>query len=327
MPATNPFDRAIPAAAGYPQYSGNLMHPLVSQELLERFTCTTVFGAISSTEYMGELIGKGDKITFFKQPEVSVRQHVKDGTIKHDTLAAETHTMVIDKACEWSVKIAQLDERMMGMWPKFKAAMMESASDAIAQSQDRELLGSIYLDADPDNMGALAGVQTHCYNLGELGAPVEIQDGEDIVKLFSRLHAVLGEQCAPRNNRFVVLPVVAETFMLQSEFLARVGASGGLSPSQILNGQMADRVMNFMIYISHNLPQVLDPVTNQQCYYASAGLPMATAWASVLSETRVINNDKDSWDTYYQGLLAYGFDVIYPKALAVAYITFDKTNI
>ena len=321
------FTRAIPAAAGYPQYSGNLMHPLFSQSLLERFTCTTVFGAISSTQYMGELVGRGDKITFFKEPEVSVRKHVKDGTIKHDTLSAETHTMVIDKALEWSVKMAQVDERMMGMWPVFKDAMLRAASDAMAQAQDRELLQSIYVDADPHNMGATAGIQTACYNLGEIGAPVEIEDGEDLVKLLSRIHGVLNEQCAPTEGRYTVLPTVAETFMLQSEFLARVGANGGFRPDQVYNGQMAQRVMNFTVYISHNLAMVTDPMTNQQCYYIVAGLPMATAWASVLDNTRVIDTDKDSWDSYYQGLLAYGFDVLYPKALATAYITFDKTNI
>lgn len=324
---SNPNLRAIPAASGYPQYSGNLMHPLIAQELLERFTCTTVFGAISSTEYTGDLVGRGDKITFFKQPEVSVRPHVKDGRIKHDTMEADTHTMVIDKACEWSVKMARLDERMMGMWPKFKAALMDAASEAIAQEQDISLLNSVYVDADPANVGAEAGVQTGCYNMGEIGAPVMIEDGRDMVKLLARAHGVLNEQCAPRQNRYAVFPPIAETFLLQSEYIAQIGAQGGYDPSLIYNGMMPDRIMNFTIFISHNLRPVIDPITNQQCWYILMGLPMATAWASVLEETRVIDNDKDSWDTFYQGLLAYGFDVLYPKALTVAYVTFDKTDI
>jgi hypothetical protein len=325
--STSPFHRAIPAAAGYPQYSGNLMHPLVSQNLLERFTTTTVFGAISSTEYTGELVGRGDKITFFKAPEVAVRNSVKGGVIKHDTLTADTHTMVIDRACEWSVKIALLDERMMGMWEKMRAGMVTAAADALAQKQDRDLLGSIYLDADPDNFGSEAGTQTHAYDLGDIGAPIILADGEDISKLLSRLHGVLNEQYAPRQNRFVVMPPIAETYLLQSSFFALIGHQGGYSPDQILNGMMAQKVMGFSIYVSHNTASIIDPITSARCFYIISGLPMATAWASVVEETRILDTDPNSWDKYFQGLLAYGFDVLYPKALAVAYVTFDTSDI
>ena len=57
---------AIPAASGYPQYSGNLINPLFSMDLLERFYASTIYSDISSTEYTGELEKGGDQITFWR---------------------------------------------------------------------------------------------------------------------------------------------------------------------------------------------------------------------------------------------------------------------
>ena len=315
--------RAIPAASGYPQYSGNLMHPIVSQDLLERWYCTTIFGAISSTQYLGDIVGRGDQIVFFKKPQVSARRHVKDGTIKHDTLESDSHTMVIDQACEWSVKMSQVDERMMGMWPQFKAAMIDAAAEAMQQIQDRHILANLYAEVAAANQGANAGCMTGCYNLGEVGAPVRITSGADWVRLLGRLTAVLSEACMPRENRYVVAPPIAEYALMTSTYMAMINANGGFSGSQLLNGQIPQSIMGFTHYISHNLTSVIDPVTNEQAYYIVAGLPMATAYASVLEKTRTIDDDKDSWDTFYQGLLVYGFDVLYPQGLAVAYVVFD----
>lgn len=315
--------RAIPAASGYPQYSGNLIHPVVSQDLLERFYATTIFGEISSTQYLGELAGRGDQIIFFKEPKVSVRRHIKNGTIKHDTLDTDTHTMVIDQACEWSVKMAQVDERMMAMWPKFKASMLRAASEAMMQAQDRYILSQLYVDVAESNRGLNAGCITGCYNLGEPGAPVVITSGRDWIRLLGRLGGVLNEVSMPRENRYVVAPPIVEYALATSPFLAMINANGGFSASQILNGRIPSAIMGFNHYISHNLESVIDPVTGERAYWIVAGLPMATAYASVLEKTRVIDDDKDNWDTYYQGLLVYGFDVLYPQGLAVAYVTFD----
>lgn len=319
--------RTIPAASGYPQYSGSLIHPIVSQDLLERFYGTTIFGEISSTQYLGDLAGRGDQIIFFKKPLVSVRRHVKDGTIKHDTLESDTHTMVIDQACEWSVKMAQVDERMMAMWPQFKASMLQAAAEAMQQAQDRYILANLYVDVAPQNQGVNAGCLTGCYNLGTVGAPVRITSGVDWVRLLGRLSATLNESFMPRENRYVVAPPITEYALATSPFLAMINANGGFSSSQILNGKIPAAIMGFNHFISHNVQSVVDPVTNETCYYVVAGLPMATAYASVLEDTRVIDNDKDSWDTFYQGLMVYGFDVLYPQGLAVAYVTFDCTAI
>lgn len=87
---------AIPAASGYPQYSGNLIHPKFSSKLISRFYCSSVFADISTTEYSGDLKSCGDQITFSKEPEVVIGRLEKDGKIEHQTLVPESVTMTIN---------------------------------------------------------------------------------------------------------------------------------------------------------------------------------------------------------------------------------------
>ena len=71
----------VPAAAGYPQYSGSLITPIFRMDLLERFYDTTLYSEISTTEYTGELNKGGDQITFMREPKVIVRDYDKNGKI------------------------------------------------------------------------------------------------------------------------------------------------------------------------------------------------------------------------------------------------------
>lgn len=41
-----------------------------------------------------------------------------------------------------------------------------------------------------------------------------------------------------------------------------------------------------------------------------------------IEETRIIDNDKDSWDVYLQGMTVYGSKVIQMEGLAGLYATF-----
>lgn len=310
--------RAIPAAAGYPQYSGNLIHPVMKMDLLERFYCTTVFGDISTTDYLGELTKGGDQITFWREPCVVVRDHVKDGIIKHDVLEAEPITMVIDKAKEFSIKIAKIDEQMMQGWEMFKSALLANASRAMAEHIDCEILGGIYMDVDCKNRGAQAGCLSRSYNLGQTGNPVPV-DSSNVVEFLTYMHGVLNEACVPREGRFLVIPTQMEIAILNSELKAAYLT--GMSATPLLNGKIPTQIAGFDIYVSNNVCRVFDPGVNSQAFHVVGGVKGSIAFASVLEDTRVIE-DKDSWDIFYQGLQAYGHDVIRPEGLVAGYVRF-----
>lgn len=309
----------IPAASGYPQYSGSLIHPMFGQDLIEQFYCSTVFGSISVTDFIGDLTSCGDQITFWREPHVTIRDHVKDGTIKHDTLEARPITLSIDRAKEFSVKIAKVDERQMCNWDTFRTSMLNSASRRSADEIDCDILGNVFADADPGNRGTAAGVLSQCYNLGEVGAPLQITR-DNILDVLVSLGAVLDEQCVPPQDRWIVVPPKFKQLLLSSDL--RMADFSGLGQSTQLNGMMPAEVAGFRIFVSTHTSQVTDTGTNQQAWNIVAGWKGSIVFASQLDETRIIE-DKDSWDRYYQGLMVWGYGVIQPTGLVHLYATFQ----
>jgi hypothetical protein len=310
---------AVPAAPGYPQYSNNLISPMFSMDLLELFYCTTIYGEISTTEYSGQLEKCGDQITFWREPEVTIRDYEKGGTIIHDTIESEPITMVVDRAKDFSIVISQIDEKQICNWPSWRESFLKRAAYNLSKAIDTSLLGEMYLDVDPANAGPNAGIISGSYNLGETGAPAAITSS-NVNQYLTYLHGVLDEQCAPREGRFVVLPAVGYTTLLNSDL--RAAYLTGMDTSPLINGRLPPQVGGFNVFISNNLPIVFDGAVNANCYQIVAGVKMATGFAAQIDQTRVIE-DKDSWDRYYQGLAVYGFKELYPKGVAALYARFS----
>lgn len=306
----------IPAAAGYPQYSGNLIFPIISQRIIEDFYCTSIFGEISTTEYQGEFSRGGDQLTFFRAPEIIIRDYVKNGEMKHDTLDARPVTITIDKAKYFSFKIDDIDARQMQIWDSIRSSAMSAATRAMADRIDSELLASTFADVAPHNRGANAGVQCRNIDLGTLGAPVEIT-GENILQKLAELANVLDEQCVPQQGRFVVLPPCFKPILMASPLACAY--CSGLSQSPYLNGSIPGDLVGFKVYFSHNAPMV-DDSSNRKAWHILAGLPMATVFATQMEKMRDFEGH-DSFDHYWQGLQVYGFDVLHGKALAHLYAT------
>lgn len=308
----------VPAAAGYPQYSGNLISPMFSMDLLERFYTSTLYSDISTTEYSGDLEKGGDQITFWREPEVVVRDAFKNGKIEHDTINAEPVTMVIDRAKNFSIKVSQIDEKQINAWPKWKESFLRNAGYQLAQAIDPDLLNEMYTSADAANQGANAGAESGNINLGSPGAPIVIT-ATNIIEVLSLVHQVLDEAKAPRDNRFITLPPAGITALRNSDLQAAYMT--GLNWSPLTNGRIPDEVMGFTIMQSLNIPKAVDATVGKLSYHLVAGVKMATAFAAQLEKTRTMS-DKDDWATYYQGLTVYGFKVLYGNALVHIYATF-----
>lgn len=308
----------VPAASGYPQYSGSLISPMFSLELLERFYTTSVYSDISTTEYTGELEKGGDQITFWREPEVIVRDAHKNKKIEHDTINAEPVTMVVDRAKEFSIKVSHIDEKQIQQWPKWKESFLKNAGYQLAQAIDPDLMEEMYTAAAAANQGATAGAQSSSINLGTAGAPLVVTS-TNIIEVLSLIHQVLDEAKAPRDGRFILLPPSGITALRNSDLQAAYMT--GLSWSPLTNGKIPEEVMGFTIMSSLNIPSEIDATVTKLSYHLIAGVKMATAFAAQLEKTRVIE-DKDEWATFYQGLTVYGFKVLYPEALVHIYATF-----
>lgn len=312
----------VPAASGYPQYSGSLIPPMFGMDLIEQFYCTSIFGDITTTEYTGELKKCGDQITFFRSPKVTIRRNVKDGSIKHDTIDTCPVTMTVDNFLEFSVKVSQVDIEQICNWSKWETSLLKSATNEMSEAIDSELLCTMPLDADANNKGQNAGVKSRSYNLGRVGAPVIVTEA-NIWEVLTYLRAVLKEQCVPMDDLFVVLPDVAEVTLLNSPKLtSNAGLAGSccnIASDGILNGKLPTKIAGFDVYISHNVCKVFDSAVSADVYQIIAGWRGSTAFAAQIEKTRVVDNDKDSWDTYMQGMTVYGHKVIQAEGIAALY--------
>lgn len=311
----------VPAAAGYPQYSGNLITPIFRMELLERWYASTIYSDVSSTEYTGELNKGGDEIIFWREPKVQVRKYVKNEPIIHDTIDGEPVKMVIDQAYNFSIKINHIDEQQIQNWDAWKAGFLKSAGIELARVIDPLLLTEMWSSVSGDNQGPNAGAQTHSVNLGTPGAPLVLTK-ENITDVLSLVHQVLDEASAPKEGRFITLPPAGIAVLRNSDL--RAAYLTGLSWSPLVNGRLPDTVMGFTVLESMYLPTVMDATVNKLVYHIVAGVKMATAFAATIEDSRVIT-DKDDWANYYQGLSVFGYKTLYEDGLVHLYATFDAT--
>lgn len=310
----------IPAAAGYPQYSGTgLLPPIYSTRLQERFACEAIVPSITTTQYISEYKGRGDQLTFFKEPIVSTFEYSKDMDMPAETLELEPVTIGINKARAFNIKVDMLDEQMSPMWNTVLDAATKNAAIALKQDIDVELLAFMLANVDANNQGPNAGVQTGAYNLGSIGAPVSVTSA-NITEVLSHLSGVLDEQCIPQDGRYLVLPPLAKTYILNSQ-LSNASFMGGNGQTILLNGRIPGIIAGFEIYISSFLPSQIDPGTGTLAFDILAGIRPSTAFAMTL-ETHRMTEGVTSFSKYYQALFAYGYDVLRPEGLARLYATF-----
>ncbi len=317
---------AITAASGYPQFSGNLIHPLFSAKMLELYYCDTVFAEISSTEYSGEITKCGDQITFFREPEVEVRDLEKNGTLEHDTPVVESTTMTIDYAKYFSFKYDRIDQKQICNYDQLISAIAKRAAYAIRKAIDPELIAEMWAAAANSNRGTAAGEQTGAYNLGAPGADIQVT-ATNANQVFSRIPSVLEEACAPTDQGvFCVIPPIGKQVIMNSDLKAGYFI-GGDGKSPYLTGSeelLRNGYQGMQLIVSRFLPSVIDGTTGRLVYLCVAGVKSATAFAMQLSEEREIQS-ADFFGTLYQGLAVYGFKTLYPKGLVALYLSFSAS--
>jgi hypothetical protein len=96
----------------------------------------------------------------------------------------------------------------------------------------------------------------------------------------------------------------------------------------ILNGKLPGKLGGFDVYTSPNICRVADPSTvggpaGSPAYQIIFGWRGATAFASLVEQTRVVDNDKDSWDVFMQGRMTYGYKVIQSEGIGMIYARFN----
>ena len=301
---------AFPHAAGTVSYSGTFIPEIWSKKLIEKFYDATVLTAISNTNYEGEIRSQGDLVKIRTIPTLTINDYQSGQTLVNQRPESEIVELLIDKGKYWSaivddVQDVQSDLELMNMWAN-------DASEQMKIRIDTEVLGSIVPDFHEENKGSAAGRISGNINLGETGAPVEV-NRDNILDVILDMGQCLDEQNRPETGRFLVMPYWATTLLKKSDL--KDASLTGDSQTPLRNGRvgMVDR---FTIYQSNNLPKVNDG--GSSAFYFMGGIDNGLTFASQLTKTESLRAES-TFGNIMRGLQVYGYKVIDGRSLTAAY--------
>src|SRR5690606_15182984 len=113
----------------------------------------------------------------------------------------------IDQANYWNFTVDNIDKFQSDL--NYFEDWTRDASEQMKIAIDTEVLGQIYVDADPANQGATAGKISQSINLGAPGAALAVGNGAGSVNpvdFILRMSQALDEQNVPETDRWIVIP-------------------------------------------------------------------------------------------------------------------------
>jgi len=302
---------AYPVAATLTSASGTYTPEIWSPKTLIKFYTATVFGAISNTDYEGEIKNQGDTVQIRTIPDMTIRDHAIGQKLDRERPAVGKISLLIDKGKYYSVSISDIERLQSDL--NYVDKWTDDAGRQMAISIDSTVLADVYADASASNKGNTAGYRSSSFQLGTTGTPIVV-DKDNIADYIVDMGSVLDEYDVPDDGRrWVVIPT-AFLGLIKKGVLKDAHLAGDTT-SIMRNGRvgMIDR---FEIYRSNQLATSVDganTITN-----AMFGHPSAITFASQLTENRYIDNP-DEFGKLMEGLQVFGYKVVKGQGLGHFY--------
>lgn len=302
---------AYPIAAGQTSMSASYIPIIWSGKTLVKFYTATVFGAITNTDYEGELKSKGDTVRIRTIPDMVIRDYVIDQNLVYDRPTPGYVDLLVDKGKYYAMSINDV-ERLQADIP-YVEKWTDDAGQQLAISIDSSVLAAIYGYASSYNKGATAGYRSASHNLGATGAPLQV-DKTNVLDVIVDTGTVLDEYDIPPTQRWLVLSAIFCGMIKKSDI--KDASLAGDGTSIMRNGRigMVDR---YEIFMSNQVATTVDGVkTAHNCIF---GHPSSTTFASQLTKNETLKNPNDFGDLM-RGLQVYGWKTIKAQALGHLYI-------
>jgi hypothetical protein len=131
---------AFQTAAGYNNLpNGNFSSVIYSKKVQLAFRKATVVGAITNSDYFGEIANQGDTVRIIKEPEISVAAYARGTQITPQDLDDEDFSLVIDKANYYAFKVDDIESAHSHV--NFMDLATNRAAYRLADQHDQEVLG------------------------------------------------------------------------------------------------------------------------------------------------------------------------------------------
>jgi hypothetical protein len=307
---------AVPAAAN-PAYSGTFIPEIWSGRLLEKFYASTVLGAISNTNYEGEVKNHGDKVIIRTIPTLTIRDYEATGPITVERPSSNVTTLLIDKGKYFATVLddvlrVQADIDQLDLWS-------DDAAEQLKITIDTQVLAAIPAQVATENKGATAGKISANINLGKATAPITLGPADasgvsGIISLLIDMGVCLDEYNVPETGRWVVMPAWAVGMLLKSD--VRAANIMGDATSALRNGRVGT-ISRFTVYQSNLLPTAVE--STKTAFHILAGHNSGLTFASQLTEMETLRVES-TFGTIMRGLQVYGFKVLKPESIVDAYV-------
>lgn len=311
---TYPIDASLGAyaAAGL---SGTYIPEIWSSKLLEKFYRTTVFAAISNTDYEGEITAMGDKVIIRTVPDVTIRDYSIGINLNYERLSSANVELLIDKGKYYAFPVNDLEKKQSDI--NYVTKWAEDAAQQMKITIDSQILSDIYDDTDAANTGITAGKISANVNLGTTAADgsAAISITKDtVIDKITACGQVLDEQNIPETGRWFIIPAWMAQRLKNSDL--KDASLTGDGKSILRNGRIG-MIDKFEIFVSNALSPVTE--TAVKCYHTLFGHKSALTFASQLVKNETLKNPTDFGDLV-RGLQVYGYKVIQPTALGRLYV-------
>lgn len=281
---------------------------IFSKKVQVAFRKSSVVEAITNTDYTGEIAQFGDTVNIIKEPQISVYDYTRHGSITATDLTDEELTMQIDQAKAFQFEVDDLEKRFSHVnWQQIAS---DNAAYKLKDAMDTNVLDAIV---------GTSGINTY----GSVSAPIVTghDSGEiDPLDVLARLARQLDDANVPEENRWVVAaPSFYEELAKTNSKLLSIDYNAG--QGSLRNGLVASgSLRGFQMYKSNNTPTATGTgsYTGTSLPLIVAGHMSAVSTAQALSTVETVRSTTSFVDVV-RGLLVWGRKVLRPEGIAVAY--------
>jgi len=272
-----------------------LIPEILAGELLRGLSESLTAKSLCTTEYEGQIKGKGDTITIPKATAVSIYPYL--GTINWEDISDDGVDIVINQENAFSAKIKDTDKAKTTF--DLANTYLSSGKTGLANVADETIYKTMVLGAHNDNV-----------------IPTITLTASNIYDTLILANKKLGLQKVPANaEKFAVLSPEEVALLIQSNIMTR---SSDLSDNVVVTGRVG-RVLGFDIIESNNVyTEDPDDLTTSDDVHRILpyGVKGATAYADAIPIESVEQiRLQDSFATGIRGLHNFGVKVILPEAV------------
>lgn len=310
----------FPSASGYPGIEATpLARHGYSDLILSRVYENDWLPRITASELLEPVTRCMQSIQIMQAPEVGpLRAYVKNQQLVPSTVGTEARCLTICNLGYQDIKFDETDIQMAcDRWAAFEQKLLESMYQSYVDSQREYVLSRMMAQVSPLTSGTIAG-RNRDINLGAPNAPVMVTPRNLPKVLFDIQRALIEQKRWKDGEMFLIVPPILRTYLAMSNYSNQ---EWSCSCGTIVSGMWDKQLAGFNTIESIHVPVRMDE-TGKLSFFIIAGHKEATAYASNIIKARLNTSDPNSFGVRYQYLVAWGAEVIYPDALALAYWTF-----